>query len=381
MIRRCVSYYYMSQTQFDALKEYLLKPVSGTSLSAFLTELMNTVTDISEGAVKALFNPLQYIASCLWVPYKLYSDNPAPAVAVTNLSFGWWTLQGISAERIAAADFTPTQDFTLNISQHPQASARGVYLNAPPYTDYVLFMPPYGTIPLDGSLIHKADNHQVKIRQKIDLVTGNAVCVVYGTVNGSYVQFTPTMQASLALPIQLSQVSMNLAADWQTTAVAVGADSIAQLLGIDIDGGSTYKLPKNIPEYQKQQLANPNTFAGAANTISMYKHMLGQETTTEKAGKIVHNIASAAKASMTQMMSTGINGNLASLQVGAYLAQIFYTVVDDDLSHRGRPLCKKVTLSTLSGFTLIADPDIALATTDSEIESIKTFMSGGMYLQ
>lgn len=375
----CISYYYMSQTQFDQLKAYLLKPVSGTTLSAFLTDMMGTVTDISEGAVKALFNPLQYIASCTWVPYILWHETPPAGTWVDNLPFGWWTLTGVSAERIQSSALRPVRTVTVTLGQHPQVS-RGSYLNAAPFTDYCLYLPPFGSVPLDGAICHKLDNRSVTIRQTIDLITGNCVGEVIGTIGGVSVNLCPIMQAPLSLPIQLSQVSMNLAGDWQTTAVAVGADTIASMLGGGLSDTSDKKIldPQTywnpISGYDLQGFYNNITKEGTPGNTK-------GKSLKDRINTLASNVASAAKASMTQLMSTGVNGNLASLLTPAFLLQIFYTVLDDDNSHRGRPYCQKVTLSSLTGYVLIADPDISLAAPETEIGEIKDFMTTGMYLQ
>ena len=360
----CTSYYFMSQSQFSALKSYLMSPVSNTTLSQFLTDIQGTITDISEGALKALFNPLQYIASCVWIPYNFNTTAD-----VQGLPFGWWTLPStITARRIPATDFKSYREVTISLLDHPQI-ARGQYLNAPPFTDYILYHPPWGSIPLDGALIKNLlrgtnNMRQITIKQTIDLVTGAAIGEVTGKmlVSGQQVEINlcPVMQAQLGLPIQLSQVTLNIANDWKTTAVAVGADTIAETLGNGL--------------IDKQNLGTVGNalLGGIVDPINdISKGIAG----------ISSNIATAAKASMTQMMSTGINGNMASLQTPAYLAQVCYTVVDDDNTHRGRPVCRKIRLSTLAGFTMIADPDIVLAAPDAEINAIKSYLIGGFFIE
>lgn len=60
----------------------------------------------------------------------------------------------------------------------------------------------------------------------------------------------------------------------------------------------------------------------------------------------------------------------------------FLTLVDEDLSHRGRPLCTTVQLNTLSGFIQVADGDISIAgVTTSEQSAIIAFLTSGFFYE
>ena len=71
---------------------------------------------------------------------------------------------------------------------------------------------------------------------------------------------------------------------------------------------------------------------------------------------------------------TGIFGNFLAVSE-------FLEVVDDDLAQRGRPLCQKVQISSLSGYILVSDPDIAISGTAEENDEIKSYMASGFYYE
>lgn len=371
----CVSYYYMSQTEIDNLKAYLLEPVAGSTLSAFLTDIMQTVTDISEGSLKALYNPLQYIASCYWVPFQLWHDTPPAGAAVTDLPFGWWTLTGITAERVLG-EFLHIASADCILGHHPQES-RGAYMNAAPYTELIAYVQPFGSIPLDPAMLRCREEGLINFYQYLDLVTCESILTVTAYIDETFVYLTAPIKTQLGIPIQLSQVSMNMLNDWKSTAVALGGDAISGALGAGLEGSNTRVTLGDVIMGRGS--------LGEAFKSSWNYYMQGLDRMTgggvSKAAGAASNIASAARASMTQMMTTGVNGNMATFQLQCYLLEIHYKVADDDNSHRGRPLCAKVQLSNLSGYVLIADPDIALAAPDAEIDMIKNFMITGMYLE
>ena len=59
----------------------------------------------------------------------------------------------------------------------------------------------------------------------------------------------------------------------------------------------------------------------------------------------------------------------------------FYSIADEDNEDRGRPYCKKVELSTLPGYQVIADPDLAIAGTSEENRMVKGYLEAGYFYE
>ena len=57
----------------------------------------------------------------------------------------------------------------------------------------------------------------------------------------------------------------------------------------------------------------------------------------------------------------------------------FYNIVNEDLQDRGRPLCQRKRINTLSGFVQVQDADIALPATQNEQNAIRAYMEGGFF--
>ena len=70
----------------------------------------------------------------------------------------------------------------------------------------------------------------------------------------------------------------------------------------------------------------------------------------------------------------------------APLEQVFITsdfldIADEDISSRGRPLCKPTLISSLSGYIMCEDADPQIAATDSELREIVSYLNSGFYYE
>ena len=75
----CVSYYVFTNSQFRAFCNVLM----GTG-----SWMYEGIEEIGEELTKVLFNPFQYVASCMWLPVS----SVATGGSVSAISYGWWTL-------------------------------------------------------------------------------------------------------------------------------------------------------------------------------------------------------------------------------------------------------------------------------------------------
>ena len=304
-----------------------------SSLSTLCTKLMeNGVTELNDfdpndcslELQKALIDPLQYIKSCIWMPFGLHNIS---GQSVSSLTIYNWTFDGVSA--IAISDYAYrgfTSSFTLD--KHPQTSARGNFVNTAPYTLNTLFFAPFGTIELDTTLT--ANDTSITCRIIVDYVGGKGVLLI--NINGIV---SNRITSQVGVPIQLSQV----VSDYLTAAQSVvnnGANMIDNILHGSIGGA----------------------VASGFNTI-----------------------ADATRALAPRSSTMGSNGSFADIWGKPYLYQQFFPLVDDDIDHNGRPLCKIRKPSALGGYMLIQDGDVAFAGTSAEIQEVKQYLESGFYYE
>lgn len=152
---------------------------------------------ISNSLLKCLFNPFQYVTSCIWVPI---GDLGAGATNVDKIKFGFWKVD-VKATKLGVHPFN-TRSFDVPIKNHNQI-ARGSYLNRSPFRQINLEIEPFGSFELDGGKIGTASRVVANITT--DVMTGVAYLRV-NTVNGVplYTGFAMT-----GVHIQVSDVTTN----------------------------------------------------------------------------------------------------------------------------------------------------------------------------
>ena len=207
-----VSYYKFSNTQF----RYLCRALMQDANWAF-----SGIQEIGAELFKSLFNPFQYIVSCLWFPFT----SAFPGTFVEKIPYGWWELP-VAATRISTQTRLATASFIP--PKHPQAANRGAYLNAAPYSRYKLVWPVFGVFPLDANVMSTCT--RLRAECWVDAVSGKGCLQIFSDM-GNDALFTST-QTIVGVPIQLAQV----ASDYIGAATSV-ASGVADFARLDIAGG------------------------------------------------------------------------------------------------------------------------------------------------
>lgn len=277
--------------------------------------------------MRAQFNPLQYVVSCIWYPF----DVPHEA-DVSPIKFGYFN-SGLYSPKVKRESFSLFRD-TLQLLDHPQAADRGTFLQLSPYTRLRLSALPWGEVDLDTTKF--ANNTEIVLQAWVDPITGSSKLYVAN----EYSDVILTLVGQIGVTEQLSQVLKdNLAT------VTGAASAAAGLIGGILGGG-------------------PAALAGGIATA-------------------ISGIGSAAAAQYPDVSSTGTNGaRIAVTPTQIRLTQTFQWVVGDDPENRGRPLCQRVNkLKELKGYIMVADPDVPLPATQEEIDKIKEYMANGFFYE
>lgn len=305
-----VTWYCMSSSSFNTLIN---------NLYSFVPSDME---DVSTGIAKNISNPLQYVVKCYWLP-----DVPIGIIFDDlNIKFGTYEIAVAQAGVFDPVEAIQRYEGVFNIRKHPQASTRGQYLNNAPFTNYQLFMQPFGCISLDASLM--IDDATIKAIWYVDYTTGEADLTVRATNS-----LLANLKATLGVPIQLSQTTVSLLG--QATGV------VSNILG------------------------------GTAGTI------LGSvaESVFDMAG--IEGARSQPKPS-----SMGGGGNF--IPFNSYRPSLnsdFYYIVDEYNTEIGRPLCKVRKPEVLGGYMVVLDGSINASATKPELQEINTYLTGGFYYE
>ena len=314
-------------------------------------------TEISEDLQKALVNPFQYVVSAFYlpVPVSWFTTNGI-GTATTTIHFGWWNVTITSGARILDPGILYSFTTSLTIPKHPSASTRGAYLNLSPYSIYTLRYYPFGTIDIDTEAI--CNWNTLDLYTDVDICTGKAILTL--AVNGKSNPLR-TIESSVAVPIPTAAVNVDyMGLGSKATGVAAVAAAVGQL------GQGSGNFFQNVVQKGKNFVANLR----AGNTAAI----------ASGAKEAASNILSTAMAAKATAEIIGQQGSYTLFDVQTLtLSGRFIPIANEDLDHRGRPLCQVKTISSLSGLILCDDADIAIPCTDREKSAIQAYMEGGFY--
>lgn len=277
--------------------------------------------------MRAQFNPLQYVVSCIWYPFTVPHE-----AGTSPIKFGYFA-SGLYAPKVKRESFSLFRDY-LQLFDHPQeaSGSRGTYLQLSPYTRLRLSALPWGEVDLDTTKF--ANMSHVIVQAWVDPITGTSKLYVANEDSDAIL----TLVGQIGVTEQLSQVLKD------NLATVTGAASAAAGLVGGILGG-------------------PAALAGGIATA-------------------ISGIGTAAAAQYPDVSSTGTNGaRIAVTPTQVRLIQTFQYIVGEDNKHRGRPLCQRQKVKTLPGYMLVADPDVELPATQEEIDKIREYMANGFYYE
>lgn len=331
-----ITYYAMTSSEFGDLKEMLFSDDNLQIMGIIDSGGQQIVQDLSQEVLKTLYNPYQYIASCMWFPF--------PKTAITNktdvsaLKIGWWGYP-LSGSRLYAQIIEFGESLPINV--HPQSILRGSYLNYAPYTRRTL-IGRFGTVALDTSYFTSGD--QLGIGYRIDLITGQCRTMIEKrhTVEGQLrLDVITERHFLIGVPIQIAQVGTDYLGT-VASAVSASGNIVGGAVSGFISGGVAGAVGGVIS----------NGMNGIYNTI---------------------------QSAMPQVETSGSNGSFLAPSTNTALLEQFYRIVDEDISHKGRPLCAVRQLNTLSGFILCAEGDIDINGFDNERKEIARYLTTGFF--
>ncbi|MBR3278863.1 MAG: hypothetical protein IKG01_08230 [Lachnospiraceae bacterium] len=239
-----------------------------------------------------------------------------------SINFGYYSIN-CTAGVLNASDYAHFMTYA-DIPKHPQSS-RGAYLNTTPFTSLTLLFNPFGALELDTTKLVSAE--RVRVEWYYDCTKGNAEIFVYNNDTGetAYHGYCDMM----GVPIQLTQLTVN---SIDTAVNAFGA--VRSLFAFDPAG-------------------------------------------------LFQGIGNAVESQMPKASRSGSEGSFLNYRsVSPRIIADFIYVVDEDLDNAGRPYCKKVQLSTLSGYCQTGNAELSAdMATSGENETIMNMMNNGIILE
>lgn len=320
------------------------------------------VNEISEDLQKALVNPFEYVVSCMYLPINVTDCTGIPGVVTgTSVKFGFWDFTVAQGYSIMQPTYFKTYTGTINVPKHPQAAARGDYLNTSPYSSYTLAIYPFGFINLDTTDI--MDATAISYIIYLDLCTGRAICNL--DCGAGKLRVIET-QVGVTIP------TTSIRVDWSNWKSGVVAGAAAALTDPQGPGGFFAAKWSDFKAVLRGE--EPGAMEAWSDTAQANLQSGNVPSTSS-------NIASSAMAAMARPEVSGELG----MQTG-YTNQTwsisgkFLDLTDEDLAHRGRPLCQITRIDTLSGFIQVADADFSIeGITGTEQGAIAGYLISGFF--
>lgn len=318
------------------------------------TSWLQVPSQISQGGLdehllRTLFNPWQYITSIKWYPFK---PDVKEGSSSSSINYGWWNLT-LSSGSVEELDETSSFWYTrlsFTLQKHPQAAARGVYLNGAPYNRMRLMIEPFGMITVDPAPFMDKTTLYAEVR--VDPRTGTGLLLL-----DDGAMYYETRQCDFGVEMPVSQIAVDRLTQAET--VITGAADTTR------DALATASQATNI-----SNLVNPLSGELAAASAGAQAVSTG-----------VHAIADGIRSSVPQMETRGMRGSTSAFNTGIYLYAEYYPLTDEDLSNNGRPLCQIRQLSSMTGYVLIRDGHVDLPGNAGEIAAVKAYLEAGIYVE
>lgn len=310
-------YYAMNATTFKNFCDKVLGTIDWANLNT---------QEISDSLTKALFNPFQYVVSCMWFPDLGSKDG---WFIPSSVDLGWWSFETESGkfEPYSIPDVAYVQKtIQLVLENHPQAETRGNYLNKKPYRYCYLYINPWGCVEIDTNLMNSSYTGYNAV-MRVDLITGIGILRVVGLTEDGEKKIISQSSTQFGVPVQLSDFNRNMGGVIGGAVEAVIGWSGSNFLG----------------------MAN-----GLATAIS--------DGAPNLSGQL------------------GSNGTVVGMSYYPTCVTVCYEIVDEDNPDNGRPYCKNGKMVDLKeGYYVAENGSIPFDGTKQELESIKSYLESGVY--
>lgn len=355
------NFYLLNASTLDSIMDYLC-----VNYANFLD-----ATDISVNTQKLIFNPFDYITSIKIYPFLSLGNftDELNANHGKRVRFGYWEMQSQPGVYILGIKKTfPIYHVTHNIplDAHPQAASRGNKMNGSGYTKRILHFEPFGDIELDATKLE--DCIGISCHISLDLLSGGAKLQIKGydantdltqdwNFNSHPVIFCDHANLAYEVPIVNMVPSKDFGSALPVSAglgILKGANSVGE--AVKAFGGD-------------------QSFSSALGNIT--GDIIGGGGSFDS-----YSVVDAINATQTELHTKGGGGTRLPCYLGnPFVDSFFFPQVEENLLDHGRPLCRRVVLSSLSGYCACMAAELPISGTKAEQKAIETILNSGFYIE
>lgn len=376
-----LTYYAMSAAEYSDLlgrlqNQTTMADILGITVSAdgIVENLTGCLQGISYDVYLAQVNPIQYVVSSVYIPL---TKSQLSVGASTNVKLGPFDMD---MGAVTTIGYRAVVDLgSISVPKHPQAGARGSYLNAPPHSVYSTHFPGFGVVELDGARVGRWDS--INAKAVFDPYNGNAYLYLNTSDPDEDEGALAILTGNIGIPVPVTQL---LATDLKGNLIANVAKVASNLLSDK--GGAMTSLGEAFGGlFQAAGAGVEMAVGGAFGTLG--GNDPGEQLVN--AGIQVKNafdspggasIIDGVQAVPTLAMS-GSAGGSAGLYGNWWLKLEYFLLVDEDNESLGRPLMQPRQLGTLSGYVQVIGPHIQTWGTAQETAAVNQTLASGFFME
>lgn len=340
-------YYRLNADAFEDFREQMMSSTNWTGMQ---------FTEIEQDLYKSLFDPFQYITTCMWFPI---CPDANVGGGISTIPLGWWplSLTGSNlAYPLAHATYGDNISLLADMGNHPQYAAQSSYLQAAPYRQACLYILPFGSIPIDTAMFaNSATAQYIDAQYRIDYVTGLCQLRLTKHEDGTIIA---EQTAQMGVTIRVAQATQDFISGVSSARDAVrgAVKSVGGIAG-SIAG-----------------FAGGNAALGLAGIGSAANGIVDTAV----------GVGSAVQAFAPSIASSGSDGSFLYTGMRAYCITVSQYVMNIDRSDYGAPAGVITALSgiTAGSYCRMGNPHVTWGgCTAAERAVIETTMAAGIILE
>lgn len=317
------------------LKYYML---DYSNFMYLLSELIGyeplDMESVDAGIARQIYNPLQYINNCFWVPSIPITPVEEQRKLYIGPSFDktfWWT---------DITSLEPVYEATFTIENHDQYDTFGDFVNySDDLTKRTLFIPPFGSIQLPAD---KIVGTTIKIKIAYDINSNKAHLTVLSGTN-----ILAEVDGEFGVKIDLTQVTASLSLGGLANMAFNSSFLIKQIPKLDIKNGENFVQKWGSDMLQWAELYSNAAFSPQVNGSMNY----------------------------------GTLYNFSPAVDEPYIQSEFILLSEIDNNNIGRPLCSVEKISDIPGFIVCRTGNISSSATEQEKNLINRYLTGGFFYE
>lgn len=273
-----------------------------------------TAEELADNIAKLAFNPFQYVVNVIWIPFTIAGGTESDVVKL-----GYWEVEGHHWKLVGNLVYGKSVEITT--SAHPDAEAKGDFLNHGRFNQISLFSPMFGSMPIDSMKLPGGGSFTLYFR--FDARTGQ--CEFIARTASALLGYYTGM---FGVPVQIAELTSN-----PLSALVTAGSAVLSAVSGNVVGAL-------------------NGVGSAVNEIAPDVNVRGAQGSTLSATDTIVLFQSCLR-----------------------------PVVEEDKADIGRPLCKNKKMSEVgTGFYIVNNGTTSLiGATPSELAEVKATLESGVY--